>query len=237
MALGNLAGGLFIALVIRIAANRDDTCMEARTTMAFSDEARAKSVEARTRNEREREESKKQLAAMQEKLDKAAAEAAETRAMFNLLIQQMNSGGQVTTTLPKAEAKEEPEEEDYLVTVLHGYGSVSSTKVHWIDNTKFTGGVSKDVPWSIARHWVKGTRPDGGRINGRVRVHVLPNDATPLDYARAVGVSPMEPEKIAAVLDATNLDLLCQTLGPEKTVKLVDALASRIGGKRSYANN
>lgn len=101
-----------------------------------------------------------------------------------------------------------------IVTVLFGYGRVKSFQKSYIDNTTFTGGVAR-VPWGVAKFWVKGTRPDGMPVVGRVKVTVLPEEATEADYIKATGIRPMPAPELAAHLIASDPDTILDSLGEQ----------------------
>ena len=83
------------------------------------------------------------------------------------------------------------------VTVLYGYGKVAADHKCYIDNTLFVGGVARNVPYSTARHWKNGTRPDGKPVVSRVNLQaILPNHSTEVDFARVTGVRAIiEPNR------------------------------------------
>lgn len=136
---------------------------------------------------------------------------------------------------PEAKAAEASLAREYtdadLVTVLHGWGRVASNDRHYVDRVLFLGGVATNVPYSIARHWLNGTRPDGKPTEGKVKVQLLHNEATEADYIRATGIQPMEAAKLAALLTGADLDAIFAALGSEKALQISDGLRSRIAGK------
>lgn len=116
-----------------------------------------------------------------------------------------------------------------LCTVLHGYGRVEAKEVHYIDNYKFVGGVGRNVPRSIAKHWKNGTRPDGKPAISRVFCQaILPNDSNEIDFAQATGIQPMEPTKLAAMIGASDAQALIEALGIQKTAQLIEELKAGI---------
>ncbi len=112
-----------------------------------------------------------------------------------------------------------------LCVVLHGFGKVLPTATSYLDGFEVKGGVIKDVPYSIAKHWLAGTRPDGGRPQGKVKVTILPKDASEDDFARAAGLTSDERRRMAAVLSAGDAVHLIEDLGPDRAKKLRDALS------------
>lgn len=112
-------------------------------------------------------------------------------------------------------------------TVLHGYGRCAPSAVHYIDAVKFEGGVAKHVHEDVVRGW---------RDAANVRIKVLRDDATEMDYAEAVGMKPMNPSKMAALLGAADLDELVKVLGQGKTQQLIAALHQRIGKKQTLSS-
>lgn len=118
----------------------------------------------------------------------------------------------------------EEAEEESTVTVLHGYGRVAPTERHWVDNTLFQGGVARHVPASTARAWK--AKPIIGKA-----IHILSDDASESDFAKASGIQPMATPKFAAMLNAIDLDKLAEELGPSRTRELADQLLTRTEGK------
>ncbi len=121
-----------------------------------------------------------------------------------------------------------------LVTVLHGWGRLHPKEKHYVDKVLFEGGVARNVPWPVARHWLHGTRPQPNpqrtyEQHGRVIVQVLPNDADEGDFIRATGIQPMAPERLAAMISAADLDAVFEALGAEKALALALGLQQRIG--------
>jgi|GEM_PF-3392672 len=113
----------------------------------------------------------------------------------------------------------EPEDTD-RVTVLYGYGKVDAKNRFWLDNTTFIGGVAKHVPYGTAREWKK--LPIGRSI------HILPDDADEASYAKAAGIQPMAPAKLAAMIEASDVDAIFEALGPERARKLMQAMQARM---------
>ena len=114
------------------------------------------------------------------------------------------------------EQKHDPEDLK-LCTVLYGYGKVGAHDRVWVGGAngttwEFVGGVCRNIPWSVVKHWKHNTRPDGTPVIGMVDCIALPNDATEADFAREVGVPSRSIEETAALIAATDL------------TKLVDAL-------------
>jgi hypothetical protein len=112
-----------------------------------------------------------------------------------------------------------------MCVVLHGYGRLATDDVHYIDNYKFVGGVGRNIPRSVANAWKKGIRPDGKPAVSRVYPQaILPSDASDVDFASACGIAPMEPARLAAMIDATDAATLVQALGRSKAVALAEQL-------------
>lgn len=145
----------------------------------------------------------------------------------------MTAGAPVKEKEEKAEPKPEPTFTDTdLVTVLHGWGRLHPTERHYVDRILFVGGVATNVPYSVAKHWKAGTRPDGKPAEGRVMVHILPLTATEGDYIKATGVQPMEASRLAALITGADLDAIFEALGAEKALQIAEGLRSRIAGKK-----
>lgn len=132
---------------------------------------------------------------------------------------------------PEPEAARKEYSDVDLVTVLHGWGRVAPTERHYVDRVLFTGGVANNVPYSIAKHWKNGTRPDGKPTEGRVVVQIVDNEASEADYIRATGIQPMPAERLAALLTGSDLDAIFEALGAEKALQISEGLRRRIGGK------
>lgn len=143
-----------------------------------------------------------------------------------------------TTTKPRTKRSRQPVQhltpaqttfdDGSLVTVLYGYGRVPLDKISWLDDYEVRGGVIKDVPYAIAKHWEKGTRPDGKRPQGRVSVKILPKDATERDYAQAVGLSEGEMARLASFASSSDLDALIGKLTPTQLHTLRQSLDARL---------
>ncbi len=103
-----------------------------------------------------------------------------------------------------------------LVTVLHGYGRLAPQAVHWIDTTKFIGGVARNVPRSLAQKWQEGRTVRN--------IIILPNDTEDIDFAREAHVAVSTPAQTAASIRAMDVAQLAHELGPEKTKELVKLL-------------
>src|SRR5690348_15661156 len=96
-----------------------------------------------------------------------------------------------------------PNEE--MCTVLYGYGKVPPLQRTDIDNYRGVGGVFRNIPRNVAQCWAKGIRPDGKPAVSRVFIQaILPNDANEVEFAQATGIQPMEPQKLAAMIGATD---------------------------------
>lgn len=116
----------------------------------------------------------------------------------------------------------EPADDD-RVTVLYGYGKVGPRVRHWLDDVAFVGGVARHVPYPKARAWKK-------LVIGKA-IHILPDDADEVSFAKASGIQPMAPAKLAAMIEASDIDAIFAALGPERAGKFARELRSRLGGK------
>ncbi len=106
------------------------------------------------------------------------------------------------------------------MTVLYGYGKVAPRQRHWLDDVTFLGGVARNVPYPKAAAWKK--LPIGRSI------HILPRDADETAFARASGIQPMAPAKLAAMIEASDLDAIFAALGPERAARLAQELKTRL---------
>jgi hypothetical protein len=130
------------------------------------------------------------------------------------------------------EQKPEPSSREYSfqdgdeVTVLFGYGKVHMMQKQYVDNVLFEGGVARNVPYSVAKHWKQGTRPDGKAVTSRVHIQaILPNTATEDDFTRVTGLkAAYSPEHVAALLNSLGPDKIAAILGPQKSKELASQL-------------
>lgn len=119
-------------------------------------------------------------------------------------------------------------------TVLHGYGRLHPAKRHYIDEVEFVGGVAIHVPLTTVERWQKA---------GSVRIKVLPDSTARLleevsaqermSWAKAIGLKPMNSDKLAALLSAADYDQLVQALGVTRTEQLMTELEKRLKQKAS----
>lgn len=107
------------------------------------------------------------------------------------------------------------------MTVLYGYGKVGPRVRHWLDDVAFLGGVARNVLYTKAAAWKK--LPIGRAV------HILPQDADETAFARAAGIQPMAPAKLAAMIEASDLDAVFTALGPERAARLAKELKARLG--------
>ncbi len=122
-------------------------------------------------------------------------------------------------------------DEDKLVSVLFGYGRVAPTSRSYLDDYLVEGGVVRNVPYSLAKHWQNGTRPDGKKSNGRVKIQILPQDATESDFMLAVGLSPEEIHALALRFKGTNVEAIIAQLGVEGARDLFNTLSKHFNGR------
>lgn len=132
--------------------------------------------------------------------------------------------------LPRYQPHVRERNED-LCIVLHGYGIEDPEKVTFVDDYRFVGGVGRDIPRSIAQAWKTGKRwQDGKPAASRIYPQaILPNDATDVDFASATGVTPMEPAKLAAMIGATDAELLVGAMGRQQAIMLAEKLMKQAG--------
>lgn len=119
-------------------------------------------------------------------------------------------------------------------TVVYGYGRVPRTHHHLIDDIEFIGGIARHVPAAIAHRWATGesSSPTGTKQAGRVRVHLLPPDASEADIAKAAGLPPVPPEQLATSLTQTDMASLIQSLGgPDAARQFVTSLDAALKKK------
>lgn len=125
--------------------------------------------------------------------------------------------------------------DDEVYTVLYGWGRVHLGYKQYVDKTLFEDGVARNVLGLTAKHWLKGTRPDGKSefVYGKVNVIVLANTATDSDFVRATGIEPMPTEKFAAMLAGVDLDAVVKALGEKRVRSLIEGLQSRVPERRA----
>ena len=121
-----------------------------------------------------------------------------------------------------------------LVTVLYRYGDVPADYKQLLGALRFVGGVAKDVPGHVARQLENGTRTvileDGREITRRAHfkannLYVLPNNATPVDYARYAKIK-VDNNKVAALLGAADIEQITRLLGTKGTNELIEKLVT-----------
>lgn len=87
----------------------------------------------------------------------------------------------------------------------------------------FVGGVCRNVPYSV----VKGLKKSRAyRSNDAMKV--IPNDIAESEYAKLCGVQPMQPQKQAALLLASDLDAVLAEFDTEQLKTFSAALARRV---------
>lgn len=131
---------------------------------------------------------------------------------------------------PTPRRKEPKFKDEDQVTVLHGYGRVAANNRMYVDNQLFVGGVARNVPYQVAKHWAAGTRPDGKVATSRIYPQaILDADATEADFVRATGLQAhLEPEKLGAILGSLDADRLIAALGPHEARALINRLQKAI---------
>lgn len=87
----------------------------------------------------------------------------------------------------------------------------------------FTGGVCRDVTYAVARGLKKAR---AYRSNDAMKV--IPNDTPDTAYAKLCGVQPMQPQKQAAMLLASDLDAVLAEFDTEQLKTFSAALARRV---------
>ncbi len=131
--------------------------------------------------------------------------------------------------LPKYQPEGMTTASSEMCIVLHGYCRVPATSIHYIDTYKFVGGVGHNIPKSVATAWKNGTTLDGKPAASRVFPQaILPSDATEVDFAAATGISPMEPAKLAAMINATDAKALVEAMGRQAAVALAEDLMKNL---------
>ena len=140
----------------------------------------------------------------------------------------MSSNATLTRNKQPAATKQLAEQDEFtdesLCTVLYGYGKVSPASRSYLDDYVVEGGVIRNVPIATARHWKNGTRPDGKRPNGRVKILILKQDATEDDFLAACGLSADETRKLAMKFRGTDVQDIINQLGQEKARQLLEGL-------------
>ena len=114
----------------------------------------------------------------------------------------------------------DPVDENEYFTVLHGWGRLVPTEKHFIDNYLFEGGVCRDVSGDVINNWYKKAP--------RMKIFVLPWNATTSDFVTATGLQPISSMELAAHLQAVTPDVIISALGLERAAELVEALRSQL---------
>ena len=129
----------------------------------------------------------------------------------------------LVTTITTIEPPKPLYEDDDLVAVMHGPYTGSNRDRHSIDGYDFLGGVCRRVPYGVARKWEKG---------GKVKVIILPADATEADFLKHSGVSRIPVTKLVAQLLAADVDAVFAELGASRAAILAQQLADRLVQKK-----
>jgi len=67
-------------------------------------------------------------------------------------------------------------------------------------------------------------------VISRVKIQaILDEDAAEADFARETGVSPMAPEKLAAMIGVTDAALLVKAMGRKRAIELAEELLKNSG--------
>lgn len=148
---------------------------------------------------------------------------------------------EVDITADLMAAPEAQPEESFIV--LHGIGRIARYQTHWIDNTRFQGGVALHVGKTTIAKWRKS--PNGRTLRLKLLADInnaeydekgnIPDEI----YDRvclSAGIVKESPVKTAAVLRsmASDVDELVKELGPEAASRLYEALGKRV--KRTPRN-
>lgn len=106
------------------------------------------------------------------------------------------------------------EPEDIVTVLRRGWGSPEnpSEKVDYFDGMTFVGCVGRNVPWSLARKWLKLRLID--------QAHIFENNATQADFSQATGRSPLSPGSLAAALAKVTPERLIAILGEQQALAL-----------------
>ena len=125
----------------------------------------------------------------------------------------------------KAQEKPEFEDDDYVTYVRTNWGTkhIAADKVDYAEHYTFTGGIARNVPYSVAKVWHKRST-----IGGRY----FRNNITVEEIARAMGRNPESPENIAAAIQMITPDKVAAVMGDEAALKLAKQLQLLIQSKR-----
>jgi hypothetical protein len=137
---------------------------------------------------------------------------------------------------PVQALKAEELQDDEQYTILYGWGRVPPGYKQYVDKSLFENGVARNVLGVTAKHWLKGTRPDGKTefVYGKVTIQaVLPNIAKESDFVRVTGIEVLPTEKFAAMLAGVDLDAVVKALGEKKVRQLIEGLSSRVPERRA----
>jgi hypothetical protein len=126
-----------------------------------------------------------------------------------------------------------PPEKTYIV--LHGLGRIARYQIHWVDNTRFQGGMALHVTQSVIDGWR--SSPNGRTLKIKKMPDIanaeydskgnIPDEV----YDKVCGLAGIvkeSPVKTAAVLRTTDIDALVKELGEEGTAKLYEQLGQRV---------
>lgn len=92
---------------------------------------------------------------------------------------------------------------------------------------EFRAGVARNVRYGIAKRWKKTVQFKDQSDPGKTAIKIVPNDTPETLFAKLCGVQPMQPQKQAAMLLASDLDAVLGEFSTEQLALFAQALQRR----------
>ena len=158
--------------------------------------------------------------------------------MMNTVVVEPKTEGQAEKAAGQQTSAWQPEDDD-LVTVIHrNWGAIDplsrqplipTNRETYFDRITFVGGVGRNVPYELAKKWVKlGLVP---------KAYIFPNNAQQEDFERATGRTPMAPTTLADTVAGLSAPQALALLGEEKGLEFAKSLQRLISSRRKEAED
>lgn len=138
------------------------------------------------------------------------------------------------TKEPAKEAAKTPVfEPDDLVSVVHRNWHANDPRTHqpfirddqetFLDRITFVGGVARNVPYELARQWVK--------LGMITSTHIFANNAQSEDFSKALGRDAMAPQTLAGAVSNLSTEKAIAILGEEGAAKFAKSLLQDVSSR------